>query len=147
MDWIGDKLSQLINDGKRALGTEVVVMSDAQEDAVDDGSGNWEELDGPSTSSASRSNSFRRRHRPRHLPLTTSTSHTVAPASSASLRRSQSDIRSPDPSSSAIPIPDSPCRIERDFSTDTNHSYSSFHEDESEWQSSELRESMERARA
>lgn len=41
MDWIGDKLAQLIEEGKRALGKEIVVMSDAQEDEVDDGSGNW----------------------------------------------------------------------------------------------------------
>ncbi|KAJ2917109.1 hypothetical protein MD484_g3298, partial [Candolleomyces efflorescens] len=41
MDWIGGKLAQLIEDGKRALGTEVVVMSDAKEDEVDDGSGAW----------------------------------------------------------------------------------------------------------
>ncbi|KJA27934.1 hypothetical protein HYPSUDRAFT_62330 [Hypholoma sublateritium FD-334 SS-4] len=43
MDWIGDKLSMLIEQGKRALNTEVVVMSDAKEDEVDDGSGAWEE--------------------------------------------------------------------------------------------------------
>ncbi|KAJ2925764.1 hypothetical protein H1R20_g11334, partial [Candolleomyces eurysporus] len=41
MDWIGGKLAQLIEEGKRALGTEVVVMSDAKEDEVDDGSGAW----------------------------------------------------------------------------------------------------------
>ena len=43
MDWIGDKLSMLIEQGKRALGTEVVVMSEAKEDEVDDGSPGWEE--------------------------------------------------------------------------------------------------------
>lgn len=41
MDWIGGKLAQLIEEGKKALGTEVVVMSEAQEDEVDDGSGAW----------------------------------------------------------------------------------------------------------
>lgn len=45
MDWIGDKLSQLIEEGKRALGKEVVVLSDAPEDEVDDGSGNWVDQD------------------------------------------------------------------------------------------------------
>ncbi|KAL5531563.1 hypothetical protein ACEPAG_4440 [Sanghuangporus baumii] len=45
MDWIGDRLAQLIEQGKRALGTEVVVASEAPEDEVDDGSGNWIEED------------------------------------------------------------------------------------------------------
>lgn len=45
MDWIGDKLSRLIEEGKRALGKEVVVLSDAPEDEVDDGSGNWVDQD------------------------------------------------------------------------------------------------------
>ncbi|KAG6809147.1 hypothetical protein H0H93_016069, partial [Arthromyces matolae] len=43
MDWLGDKLSQLIEQGKRALNREVVVMSDSKEDEEDDGSGGWEE--------------------------------------------------------------------------------------------------------
>jgi len=43
MDWIGDKLAMLIEQGKRALQTEVVVMSEAKEDEVDDGRGDWEE--------------------------------------------------------------------------------------------------------
>jgi len=53
MDWIGDRLSELIEEGKRALSTEVVVMSEAKEDEVDDGSGDWEEeqpVAGPSVS-------------------------------------------------------------------------------------------------
>ncbi|TFK68759.1 hypothetical protein BDN72DRAFT_878858 [Pluteus cervinus] len=45
MNWIGGKLSMLIEEGKKALGREVVVMSDVKEDEVDDGSGNWEEDD------------------------------------------------------------------------------------------------------
>ena len=45
MDWIGDKLSRLIEEGKRALGTEIVVSSEAPEDEVDDGSGDWIEED------------------------------------------------------------------------------------------------------
>jgi hypothetical protein len=43
MDWIGGKLAMLIEEGKKALGKEVVVMSDAKEDEVDDGTGTWEE--------------------------------------------------------------------------------------------------------
>jgi hypothetical protein len=63
MDWMGDRLARLIEDGKKALGKEVVVMSEAQEDEEDDGSGNWEEEANPGTSSgrASRSGSIRRK--------------------------------------------------------------------------------------
>jgi len=43
MDWMGDRLARLIEDGKKALGKEVVVMSEVQEDEVDDGNGGWEE--------------------------------------------------------------------------------------------------------
>ena len=43
MDWIGDKLALLIEQGKKALSREIVVMSDAAEDEVDDASGAWEE--------------------------------------------------------------------------------------------------------
>ncbi|KAL5513087.1 hypothetical protein ACEPAH_3485 [Sanghuangporus vaninii] len=56
MDWIGDRLAQLVEEGKRALGTEVVVASEAPEDEVDDGSGNWEE-ENPMEASASFSSS------------------------------------------------------------------------------------------
>ncbi|KAJ3984100.1 hypothetical protein F5890DRAFT_1519348 [Lentinula detonsa] len=45
MDSLGSKLSLLIEQGKRALGREVVVMSEVEEDAVDDGSGAWIEED------------------------------------------------------------------------------------------------------
>ncbi|KAF8119496.1 hypothetical protein EV363DRAFT_1305375 [Boletus edulis] len=38
MDWIGDRLARLIQEGQKALGWEIVVMSDAKEDEVDDGS-------------------------------------------------------------------------------------------------------------
>jgi hypothetical protein len=41
MDWLGGKLAQLIEEGKKALGKEVVVLSDAKEDEEDDGSGAW----------------------------------------------------------------------------------------------------------
>jgi len=43
MNRIQDRLAQLIEEGKRALSREVVVMSDAKEDEVDDGSSAWEE--------------------------------------------------------------------------------------------------------
>ncbi|KAJ8095055.1 hypothetical protein PM082_010273 [Marasmius tenuissimus] len=43
MDWIGDKLSMLIEEGKRALGREIVVASENPQDEVDDGRGGWVE--------------------------------------------------------------------------------------------------------
>ncbi|KZT43107.1 hypothetical protein SISSUDRAFT_738797 [Sistotremastrum suecicum HHB10207 ss-3] len=43
IDWMGAKLSALIEQGRRALNTEVVVLSEAKEDEVDDGTGNWVE--------------------------------------------------------------------------------------------------------
>ena len=43
MDWMGDRLAQLIAEGQKALGKEVVVMSEDQADEVDDGSGAWVE--------------------------------------------------------------------------------------------------------
>ncbi|KAL0572072.1 hypothetical protein V5O48_009890 [Marasmius crinis-equi] len=45
MDWIGDKLSMLIEEGKRALGKEIVVASESAQDEVDDGRGGWVEDD------------------------------------------------------------------------------------------------------
>ncbi|KAI0761791.1 hypothetical protein BD413DRAFT_485352 [Trametes elegans] len=52
MSWIGDKLSQLIAEGQKALGKEVVIMSEHKEDEVDDGSGAWVEEDEPVPSSS-----------------------------------------------------------------------------------------------
>ncbi|RDX54205.1 hypothetical protein OH76DRAFT_1073016 [Lentinus brumalis] len=43
MSWIGDRLTQLIAEGQKALGKEVVVMSEDKADEVDDGSGAWVE--------------------------------------------------------------------------------------------------------
>ena len=42
MEWIGNKLSAITSEGKRVPGAEIVVMSDAKEDEVDDGVGVWE---------------------------------------------------------------------------------------------------------
>ncbi|KIM44770.1 hypothetical protein M413DRAFT_442730 [Hebeloma cylindrosporum] len=69
-DWLGDKLSMLIEQGKKALNAEIVVMSDAKEDEVDDGSGAWEEDVGSgSTSKASsiRSTNKKRAARPKSI--------------------------------------------------------------------------------
>lgn len=46
IDWMGDKIRSLIEEGQRALGKEVVVMNDdgeSEEGAVDDGMDGWEE--------------------------------------------------------------------------------------------------------
>jgi len=145
MDWMGDRLAQLIEDGKKALGKEVVVTSEAQEDEVDDGNGGWEEeVDvNVSLSGSSRSGSVRRRagHR---TPGTTPSASYLSPPPTASPRRLQFSTAHLSQSCSAIPVPG---RGPHDYSADTSRSSSSFREDESQWRSSELRESMEHARA
>ncbi|KAG5351802.1 hypothetical protein C0989_004881 [Termitomyces sp. Mn162] len=152
MDWIGDKLSRLIEEGKRALSREVVVMSDSQEDEVDDGSGAWEEEDTHThLTSASPSRTSSLRHstkRPRGLlpsfaptsAITTfnaTTHHSLPPSPS---RSSFGFVPSSMPqSSSAWPR-----------SVGLGHDMtpsSSWREDEKAWESPELKESMERARA
>ncbi|KAI0676018.1 hypothetical protein C8Q78DRAFT_1007677 [Trametes maxima] len=52
MSWIGDRLAQLIAEGQKALGKEVVIMSEDKADEVDDGSGAWVEEDEPVPSSS-----------------------------------------------------------------------------------------------
>ena len=42
---MGDRLAQLIAEGQRALGKEIVVMSEAKEDEEDDGMDVWVEDD------------------------------------------------------------------------------------------------------
>ena len=137
MDWIGGRLTQLIEDGKKALGKEIVVMSEAQEDEEDDGNGNWEEEADPDGSIAgpSLSGSVRRR---RHQSASTASSLSSPPA--ASPHRQQFSAAQLSDSS---PIP---TRASHDFSADATQSSVSFREDESDWQSSDLRKSMERAR-
>ncbi|KAF8524181.1 hypothetical protein JB92DRAFT_2881396 [Gautieria morchelliformis] len=60
IDWMGDKIRSLIEEGQRALGKEVVVMNEDEnneEGAVDDGMDGWEEEGhqgaGPSSPSSS----------------------------------------------------------------------------------------------
>jgi len=142
MDWMGDRLARLIEDGKKALGKEVVVISEAQEDEEDDGSGNWEEEAGLGTSSgrASRSGFIRRKDWSQGSGFTSYASPLLSPPPTTSLRRQQFSTMPSTHSSSALPIPN---RSTHTTSTDTVHS---FREDESQWQSPELREGMERAR-
>jgi len=150
MDWIGDRLSQLIEEGKKALGKEVVVIADSKEDEVDDGSGLWEDSDGgefgsPTSSRYGRrslSSPRRKRARP-SLPYQTimgdfggsSPSKPPAYASptkspfpgSPSLARSSVE---PFPASGSSPVMTSWAR-----------------ETEGDWESEEMKASMERARA
>ncbi|KAG6878278.1 hypothetical protein C0993_009636 [Termitomyces sp. T159_Od127] len=108
MDWIGDKLSKLIEEGKRALNREVVVMSDSQEDEVDDGSGAWEEEDSHSlththatAASPSRTNSTRRStKRPRGLFPSFAPTPTVATSNATATTHHTS--LPPSPSSSSF---------------------------------------------
>lgn len=144
MDWMGGRLAQLIEDGKKALGKEVVVMSEVQEDEVDDGNGGWEEEVDVYVplSGASRSGSVRRRAGHRTPGTTPSTSY-LSPPPTASPRRQQFSTPHLSQSCSVIPVPG---RGPHDYSADTRLS-SSFREDESRWQSPEVRETMEHARA
>lgn len=158
IDWIGGKLAQLIEEGKRALGTEIVVSSDAPEDEIDDGSGNWADelqtLPGSSTSYASRSRSPKKLRsstsRPSELTIPrTSTSF----SSSSHIRNLSSDSPVPQTSlmdsrfcfdSNAVSVPTS--SRSDGFSSCLPSSLDS-RETESDWGSPQLRASMERARA
>ena len=148
MDWIGSKISQLIEEGKKALGKEVVVMSDSKEDEVDDGSGLWEDSDvGDMCSSASsrhgrRSLSSPRRKRARpslsYQPIMGGSGETLpsGPPAYASPTRSTFP-GSPNLSHS----PADPFSISSPTTTTVTK------ETEGDWQSEEMRASMERARA
>ncbi|KAF9219703.1 hypothetical protein BS17DRAFT_788639 [Gyrodon lividus] len=161
MDWIGDRLSRLIEEGQKALGREIVVMSDSKEDEVDDGSGGWEEEEprstaGPSISRRGSIRSLRRTHRPRDLPLQSSNSAYPASPPAASPKKRCFDAESVYQSpgrlaySAGLPVPSTPRRIGRGPSVESDAFpplASSFVEDENTWQSPALRESMEKARA
>ncbi|TFK23212.1 hypothetical protein FA15DRAFT_473639 [Coprinopsis marcescibilis] len=132
MDWIGGKLAQLIEEGKRALGTEVVVMSEAKEDEVDDGSGLWvsdeEERGGLKRQGSTRSTRSRR-------GTVTGGSYQV----SSSL-----------PSSSSVPS--TPRRthskgISYDGASPLSAISSAANDNAGNFESPEVREMMERARA
>lgn len=147
MDWIGDKLSVLIAEGKRALGREIVVMSDSKDDEIDDGSSAWEDSVPASCSASTRR---RRSH-------TTSSAASVS-ALSASQRRHRA--QQPDAgsmyqnfsaSTSSLPRPPSTPRrkhqagLSLDSSPVTRRLWTSSEEITS-FESPELREAMERAR-
>ncbi|KAH8104026.1 hypothetical protein BXZ70DRAFT_924050 [Cristinia sonorae] len=145
MDWMGDRLQQLIEEGKRALGKEIVVMSESKEDEVDDGSGAWEEEE-ELRLPPSRSGSMRRGRRPRNIavpdysaPPTYSTPHT-------SPRKAQYDLSHTRSygSASSLNLPSSPRRTPRGASVESL--FNNHHETEDSWGTPEMRESMARAR-
>ena len=73
MDWMGDRIRHLIEEGQKALGKEVVVMNGEQNDedegAVDDGMEGWEEEGGCEAGPSSS-----RRLPPKSLAINTSAS-------------------------------------------------------------------------
>ncbi|KAH9933425.1 uncharacterized protein B0H18DRAFT_983630 [Fomitopsis serialis] len=144
MSWMGGRLAALIAEGQRALGKEVVVMSEAQEDEEDDGGDGWiEEDDGHSVASSTRTS----RRRWNASPPPYSTSRRGSPFPSASPRRTTFDLAPSYNGSSSMSIQSSPRRHGRDVSAEPDAFASrSFIEDESQWQTPELREAMERAR-
>lgn len=134
MSWIGDKLTSLIAEGQRALGKEIVVMSEAPEDEEDNGTDDWVEEDVGHAQSS-------------HGGLPPYSSRHGSPLLSASPRRDRFDLSSSHPTSYARSIPGSPRRRGREASVESDRFAStSFQEDESAWQTPELREAMERAR-
>ncbi|PSR80360.1 hypothetical protein PHLCEN_2v6745 [Hermanssonia centrifuga] len=146
MDWMGDQLAKLIEQGKRALGSEIVVMSEAKEDAVDNGLGDWVEEDN-NRMSASTSGSLRSRRRMRpsnigiHSPPPTYASPKTTPITKSF------NIHSRESSSTPLSVPNSPKRSGRRMSVSSGHSFVSqtIREDEATLEP-ELREAMERAR-
>lgn len=139
IDWIGTQLSQLIEQGKRALGREVVVMSDAKEDEVDDGSGAWVDDGFPSHS---RGGGKRPRPRSREVGVPSYGQNWdrdggVHYRSRSYEGYSQSVLSTPQPLSSRS--------ADFDFGAGTGTGASN--EREREWESPEMRESMEKARA
>lgn len=130
MDWIQDKLAQLIEEGKRALSREVVVMSDAKEDEFDDGSGAWEEEEEQSASTSSgRAGSLRRgtkRSRAHFYGAGNGSNHSLSSVTGIA--------------------PLTPRRTHtKAFSTDSV-TRDIRREDVNAWESAELRETMQRAR-
>jgi hypothetical protein len=175
MDWIGNKLTKLIEEGKKALNREIVVMSDTKEDEVDDGSAAWVEEQDPTTSllaarpssspSISRSSSTKRVKKPSNLPppLALPPSISLPPSTLASRSHPHRHPHTSPPhvgffnlpnttySTPSLPLPISPQRTHsRGTSTESGHGLGfsplSFREDERSWESPELRELMEKAR-
>ncbi|KAJ7285067.1 hypothetical protein C8J57DRAFT_1290342 [Mycena rebaudengoi] len=156
MDWIGDQLSMLIQEGQKALGREIVIQSDVREDEIDDGAGVWEEEGGYDEefggrssyqNSLSRSCSPRQRKRPRNLTLAPPSYASRPPSSSP--RASRFDFApSSLPSSTGTRWRSDGLGSGRGMSADSERGRGTVgREDEQTWESPELKESMARARA
>lgn len=152
MDWIGSKLSQLIQEGQKALGREIVVASETRDDEVDDGTDAWVEeyADADEPNSKLSTPSRKRRARPDRLhnvPVAPSHSRTRSGSGSGSLtsspRMNRFDHHYENATSAPMPIP----RSSVEALTPSASFSGSVREDESLWLSPELRESMEKARA
>ncbi|TDL23753.1 hypothetical protein BD410DRAFT_787029 [Rickenella mellea] len=168
MDWIGGKLAQLIEEGKRALGKEVVVKCDAPEDEVDDGDSGWVEEDDGSIPVPGPSKPFHR-SRPNNIHVSRSPAYSgynsVPSTSPPVAKRFRSPIMdspydSPQNrgyggwSSASVPTTPMPTPYARCASVESDaHTYQSLSlngspkETENDWQSQQIRESMEKARA
>jgi len=164
MDWIGDKLSMLIEQGKRALGAEVVVMSEAKEDEVDDGSPGWEEEEEDNDNDQpSRSGSVKHLKRPRSI-LSPSFNIPIPHAGSSSLKRSIYDSTPTNSNFSSFASSSAPGTANYYTTPRKAHSRgisfesgvglgldsplrNGFVEDPSAWDSPEIREGMEKARS
>ncbi|KAJ7030409.1 hypothetical protein C8F04DRAFT_1113527 [Mycena alexandri] len=155
MDWIGDQLSMLIQEGQKALGREIVIKSDAREDEIDDGCGVWEEEEGgydqefggPSSykNSLSRSASPRQRKRPRNLTLAPPSYGSQSRPASLSPRAKRFEF-----TSASLPSSVSGTRWRSDAHApglDRGMSADSTNSGREEEESPELKESMARARA
>lgn len=156
MDWMGEQLSMLIQEGQKALGREIVIQSDSREDEIDDGNGAWEEEEasyndhefgvaGPSThrGSLSRSASPRRIKQPRNLTLAPPSYTSRTPSASPRNTRFELVSSSLPSSAGARWRPDA---ADRDMSAEFGGRSSSAAREE-KWESPELKESMARARA
>ncbi|KAF5381414.1 hypothetical protein D9757_009073 [Collybiopsis confluens] len=168
MDWIGSKLTSLIEEGRKALGREVVVMSESKEDEVDDGSGEWVEEEGvdefgtriggrprgrSNAGSGSRSGS-------RRTPGSANASlgRRAGAAAAAGVTINAPSSVNFTGSSTSYSASTSPRESQFDLNAGLSSSLpntlhgmgpgsSVRHDSESSWQSPELRETMERARA
>ncbi|KAL0953668.1 hypothetical protein HGRIS_004866 [Hohenbuehelia grisea] len=156
MDWLGGRLAQLIEDGKKALGREVVVMSEAKEDELDDGSDAWVE-DAPVASSSkplSRTGSLRWSKRPAALTFASSPPPSYSPpavstASSAPYHSSQFEPSSAPQTPSLRPMYGRGISVDADLGVGAGAGIqsSSWKDDGRAMESPEIREAMERARA
>jgi hypothetical protein len=129
---LNNRLSQLIADGQRALGSAVVVAAESVEDAVDDGLGGWSDEEDAPAIPRTPGGSVRKR-RPRSLIRTI-----VSPRGTPTVQSPQKDAWA-----SALATPEAL----RSRSNSVHSVRSVKPEDENEWQSPEMRELMQRARA